>query len=133
MNQNMFNFAVGVAGAAIGYAFGAWSQLLNFFMLVIVIDYVTGIAASIKEKKGLNSNFGFWGIAKKGLMLVVVMLAHRADLLLGTEVAMTGAIYFYVANELISITENYGRLGLPLPDRVKRLIQVLRDKGGGGE
>ncbi|MEC0264413.1 phage holin family protein [Paenibacillus anseongense] len=56
-------------------------------------------------------------------------MAHRMDILLGSSVIMTGAIYFYLANELISITENYGRLGLPMPDQVKQVIQVLKAKG----
>lgn len=53
----------------------------------------------------------------------------QTDILLGTSVIMTGAIYFYLANELISISENYGRLGLPLPTQVKQVIQVLKNKG----
>jgi phage-related holin len=53
------------------------------------------------------------------------------DLLLGSDVLMVGAIYFYLANELISVTENYGRLGLPLPDQIKRIIAVLKDRGAG--
>lgn len=125
-------FIVSSCSAAIGtmitYAFGGWSDLLSFFLLTIAIDYVTGIAASIKEGKGLDSNTGFWGLARKGLILLVILLAHRLDLLLNTNIVMNASIFFYLANELISITENYGRLGLPMPDKLKQTIEVLRNK-----
>ena len=112
------------------YLFGGWSELISFFLLAIVIDYVTGLAASIKEGKGLSSKVGFWGLAKKGLMLLVVILAHWLDVLMGTDVIMIGSIYFYLANELISVTENYGRLGLPLPNRIREIIAIFKQKGG---
>jgi toxin secretion/phage lysis holin len=85
----------------------------------------------MREQRGLNSQVGYWGLARKGLMLLVIMLAHRMDILMDTDLMMTGAIYFYLANELISITENYGRLGLPLPSFLKQMIQVLRGKEEG--
>ncbi|OAB34211.1 holin [Paenibacillus glacialis] len=111
------------------YFFGGWTELISFFLLAIVIDYGTGLAASIKEGKGLSSKVGFWGLAKKGLMMLVVILAHRLDVLFGSDVIMIGAIYFYLANELISITENYGRLGLPLPKQIKDVIAILKKRG----
>lgn len=117
-----------IIGIIVTYAFGGWSELLSFFLLAIVVDYVTGISASVKEKTGLNSEVGFWGLAKKGFMLLVILLAHRMDMLLTTDFIMTGAIYFYLANELLSITENYGRLGLPLPNSVRKAIEVLKGK-----
>jgi toxin secretion/phage lysis holin len=132
MNQILFNTMAGASASLLTYAFGGWSDLLGFFLLVIVIDYITGVSASLKEGKGLNSEVGFWGLCKKVLMLVVIALAHRADIVMDTEILMIGAIYFYLANELISITENYGRLGLPLPDNIKKLIAVLKDRGESG-
>jgi toxin secretion/phage lysis holin len=121
--------STGVLGAVLTYSFGGWSELLSFFLMAMVVDYVTGIGASIKEQSGLSSKTGFLGIFKKFLMAVVVVMAHRMDILLGSNVIMTGAIYFYLANEFISITENYGRLGLPLPAQVKQVIKVLKNKG----
>ncbi|MBD0381273.1 phage holin family protein [Paenibacillus sedimenti] len=119
----------GVLGAILTYSFGGWSEVFGFLLLAIVIDYVSGLAASIIEGKGLSSKEGFKGLFKKFFMILIVMLAHRIDILLGTNIIMTGAIYFYLANELISITENYGRIGLPLPNGVKQVIQVLKNKG----
>ncbi|MDR6553843.1 phage holin family protein [Paenibacillus qinlingensis] len=131
MNQINFNLITATLGLIATYAFGGWNELIGLFLMAILVDYITGMAASIKEQQGLNSQVGFWGLARKGLMLLVIMLAHRMDILLDTDLMMTGAIYFYLANEFISITENYGRLGLPLPIFLKQMIQVLRSKGEG--
>ncbi|GKU79928.1 holin family protein [Paenibacillus sp. L3-i20] len=119
----------GVLGSIITFAFGSWTESLTFLLVAIAVDYITGVSASLTEGKGLSSALGSWGLARKGLMLLVILLAHRIDVLMDTSgVTMGAAIYFYIANELISITENYGRLGLPLPDRIRRIIEVLRNK-----
>lgn len=117
-------------GIFTSYAFGGWSEAMSFLFVVMAVDYLTGCLASVKEGKGLSSSVGGWGLAKKGLMLLVILLSHRADVLLeSNNIAVTGAIYFYIANELISIIENFGRLGLPLPAQLKNLIAVLQNKG----
>ncbi|MFF2888779.1 holin family protein [Paenibacillus sp. NPDC057967] len=119
----------GIVGSIITFAFGGWVESLTVLVVAMGMDYVSGVAASIKEGKGLNSAFGAWGLARKGLMLLVILLAHRVDILLETSnVTMGAAIYFYIANELISITENYGRMGLPLPEKIRKLIAVLKEK-----
>ncbi len=117
-------------GAAVTFSFGIWNESLTFLLISMAVDYFTGVAASIKEGSGLNSSVGFWGLFKKGLILLVMMITHRLDILLGADMIMGGAVFFYIANELLSIIENYGRLGLPLPDRLKRIVQVLRDRAG---
>lgn len=119
----------GILGSIITFAFGSWIESLTLLVVTMGIDYVTGVAASIKEGRGLNSAFGAWGLARKGLMLLVILLAHRIDILMDlNNVTMGAAIYFYIANELISITENYGRIGLPMPDRLREMIEVLKRK-----
>lgn len=132
--QLILNGGAGVFGAFIGFAFGRWTEALTFLLLAIVIDIISGITASLKEGRGLSSAIGSAGLAKKGLMLLVIILAHRIDVLMDLEaVVMTGAVYFYIANELVSITENIGRSGVPLPGAVKKMIAVLKDKGGVSE
>ncbi|WP_438349727.1 phage holin family protein [Paenibacillus sp. FA6] len=120
----------GVIGTIFAFLFGGWTQVLTVFLIVIIIDYITGVLAAIKTKSGLNSKIGFWGLTRKALMFLVILIAHQMDLLLGNgiEAVKSGVIYFYMANELISITENYGQLGLPLPDQITRLIAVLKNK-----
>lgn len=130
MNTMVIQGASGVAGAVLAFAFGGWNDLLSVFLVIIIIDYVTGVLAAIKDRSGLNSKIGFWGLTRKALMFLVILLAHQLDILLGHDmgVVKSGAVYFYMANELISITENYGRLGLPLPNKVTRIITVLKNK-----
>ena len=128
MKQITLNSGIAVVGSFLTYLFGGWSELLAFLLFVIAADYVTGIFASIIEKKGLSSAIGYKGIIKKFGIIIIVALAHQLDGLLEMEVLMTGAIYFFLANELISITENYGRMNLPLPPQIKNIIKVLKDK-----
>ncbi|OAB43965.1 phage holin family protein [Paenibacillus antarcticus] len=130
MNTLVIQGASGLVGTVVAFTFGGWSDLLSIFLVVILIDYVTGVLAAIKDRSGLNSKIGFWGITRKALMFIVILLAHQMDILLGQDlgVVKSGAIYFYMANELISITENYGRLGLPLPNKVTRIIKILKNK-----
>ncbi len=119
----------GAAGALVTFAFGSWTESLTFLLVAMGVDYVTGVLAAVKSGKGLNSAVGFWGLARKGLSLLVILLAHRVDILLDTgNMTMAAAVYFYIANELLSITENYGKLGLPLPDRIRKAIEVLKQK-----
>ncbi len=122
-----------ILGAAISFSFGVWTESLTFLLVVMAIDYFTGVAAAIREDSGLNSNIGFWGLFKKVLILLAMLIAHRLDVLLGIEVVMGSAVFFYIANELLSIIENYGRMGLPMPARLKKIIQVLRDRAGEDE
>lgn len=117
-------------GAVISFSFGVWNESLTFLLVLMAIDYITGVAAAIKDGSGLNSNIGFWGLFKKGLILLMMIIAHRLDLLLGIDIVMGSAVFFYIANELLSVIENYGRLGLPLPERIKRIVLVLRDRAG---
>ncbi|MBD8498588.1 MULTISPECIES: phage holin family protein [Paenibacillus] len=126
MNQLAVNTFAGVMGGILTFLFGAWDPLITLFMLMILIDYLSGLAASVREGKGLSSNAGFWGLAKKALMLLIIGMAYHMDLLFGTNGFRDGAICFYMVNELLSITENYGRLGLPLPDRIKQIMSVLK-------
>ncbi|MCG7405954.1 phage holin family protein [Paenibacillus sp. ACRRX] len=126
MKQTILNSVCGAFGVVITFMFGEWSQLLTLFLITISIDYISGIVASLKSGTGLNSLIGYWGLAKKGLMLLIITLAHHMDVVFATTWVMNGAISFYMANELISITENYGRIGLPLPDAVKRVIATLK-------
>lgn len=126
MNPALMNMMLGLVGAFFTFAFGGWSQLLILLCIAMAIDYITGVAAVIRTGSKLNSKIGFWGLTRKGLMLLVILLAHQIDLLIGTDVVKGGAMYFYLANELISITENYSRIGLPLPAKLKEIIELVK-------
>ncbi len=126
MNPALVNMLLGLVGAYFTFAFGGWTQLLILLCIAMAIDYITGVAAAIRTGDKLNSKIGFWGLTRKGLMLLVILLANQLDLLMGTDVIKGGAIYFYLANELISITENYARIGLPFPTKVKEIINMVK-------
>lgn len=124
----LYSSACAAAGAATGYFYGEWSPLLGILIAFVAIDYATGIIAAIYLKE-LSSKIGFRGIAKKVLVFLIVAAAHLADQALGTDrVLMHATIYFYLANELISILENAGRTGLPLPQQIKDAVQMLKKK-----
>ncbi|MDU0200175.1 phage holin family protein [Paenibacillus sp. MAH-36] len=117
--------------ALTAYAFGGWTGLLGFLALASGIDYVTGVLASVKEGQKLSSSVGYWGLMKKALMFTAIMLAHQLDVSQGTTIIMQGAIYSFLVNELISISENYGRLGLPLPKPLQDAITLIKSKISG--
>jgi len=126
-----FKGGVAVCGSLVTFLFGGWSAVLGALLALIVADYVTGFAAAGVEGK-LSSAVGFRGIARKVAIVTVVAVAHLVDSAMGTNhVLRDGAIWFYLANELLSITENVGRIGLPLPPILKQAVEVLRGKGGG--
>jgi toxin secretion/phage lysis holin len=127
MKQIAANSGIAFIGSAIAYFFGEWSQLLMLFFFVIIMDYITGLMAAIIEKN-VSSAIGFKGLIKKFAMVLIIALCHQLDKFTGNSVIMTGAIFFFLANELVSITENYGRIGLPLPPQLKNIIKTLRDK-----
>ena len=127
MKQIAVNSSAGFIGSIVAYLFGEWSQMLMLFFFVIIMDYLTGVMAAVVEKN-LSSAVGYKGLIKKFGMVLLVVLAHQLDKFTGQSIIMTGAIFFFIANELISITENYGRIGLPLPPQLKNVIKMLRDK-----
>jgi toxin secretion/phage lysis holin len=93
------------------------------------MDYISGVLAAGKEGK-LNSDIGLWGIARKVSIFVVVAIAHLVDTALGdAHLFRDAAIFFYLANEVLSITENLGRIGAPIPGIIKQAVEVLRGKG----
>jgi toxin secretion/phage lysis holin len=120
---------VATGGALISYLYGGWSALLGVLLAFVVIDYALGVAASFYEGK-LNSKVGAKGIVKKVIMFVIVAVAHLVDTVFGDgHLFRDATIFFYIANELLSITENAGRMGVNLPLGIKKAIEVLKSKG----
>jgi toxin secretion/phage lysis holin len=128
--DNVIKTAVAVSGAVASYLFGGWSSLLSILLTFVVLDYITGVVAAGKEGK-LNSEVGMWGIAKKVGIFAIVAIAHLVDTALGdAHLFRDAAIFFYLANEILSITENLGRLGVPIPTVIQKAVEVLRQKSG---
>jgi len=128
--EQTVKFVVAVSGAAASFLFGGWTQLLSILLVFVALDYVFGVAAAAKEGK-LSSAVGAWGIPKKVAIFAIVAVAHLVDTALGdAHLFRDMAIFFYLANELLSLIENAGRLGAPIPPGLKQAVEVLRGKSG---
>lgn len=124
--KTLINFITGTLLAGVMYFLGGWDTALQTLLLVMVLDYITGVCKAIKQKK-LNSRTGLLGILKKFGYLVIVALAVVIDNLAGeTGVVRTMVIYFFVANDGLSILENWGGMGLPLPKKIFELLEQLK-------
>lgn len=124
---------VACVGAAIASLFGGWNGAMTTLVILMLIDYVTGIIvagvfhASPKSSGGaLSSAVGFKGICRKFVILLIVVVACRVDLLLDTNIVRDATCIGFCANELVSITENAGLMGIPLPRKLVEAIEVLR-------
>lgn len=115
-----------------GYCFGGWSVMLDILLALIVLDYISGVIAAGAEGGTISSKVGFKRLPKKVLILLLVALGHQIDKMMGNgNEVMNAFCFFYAANELLSITENCGRAGVPVPDYLVKFIDVLKAKGGG--
>lgn len=121
-----------VGGVLVGLL-GGWDIALQVLVLFVVLDYATGVAAAWYEKT-LNSNVGLRGIAKKIFLFVPVVVGYWFDVVMSTEIFRSLVIFFYIANEGLSILENLGRAGVPIPSPLKVALEQLREeKNKGGE
>lgn len=126
MNKDIQFFSA-LLGAIIGFLFGKIDGLLIALLVVIVLDYITGLVHA-KINKSLSSAVGFKGLAKKGFILAIVIVGNIVD----TQILGSGSIFrsavicFYLANESISILENAGNIGVPLPKKLKDILIQLR-------
>lgn len=126
--DNIIKTLVAVSGAAASFLFGGWSSLLSILLAFVVIDYISGITAAGLRGE-LNSEVGLVGIAKKVAIFGVVAVGHLVDTALGdAHLFRDAAIFFYLANEVLSILENIGRIGVPVPEKLKNAVEVLRQK-----
>jgi len=133
--DKILKFLAGIAGAICGL-FGEWSTTLTILVAVMAIDYVSGVivAACGKSPKteagGLSSKVGFIGIAKKCFVMLMVLLATMLDRAIGNEtmVFQTSLVFYYIANEGLSVLENAALMGLPFPEKLKKALEALRDR-----
>ena len=116
-------------GGWLGWFLGGCDGLLIALLAFVAIDYVTGVMCAIVDKK-LSSSVGFRGIFKKILIFALVGVGHILDtMVIGTgSVLRTAVIFFYLSNEGISLIENAGHLGLPIPAKLKAVLEQLHDR-----
>ncbi len=125
---NYIKVIVMALGTGITWLLGSWDKALVVLIVFMVLDYGTGLLRAWINKE-VSSDVGLMGIARKGLIFVVLIVAVMLDRLLntGTWVFRTLVCYFYIANEGISLLENCAGLGLPIPEKIKDALAQLKD------
>lgn len=126
---------LGAVGGWISWLLGGWDSAVVTLLIFMAIDYISGLAvagvfhASRKTDSGaLESRAGWKGICKKAMTLLFVLIAHRLDMVIGTTYIRDAVVIAFVANELISIVENAGLMGVPLPAVIEKSIDLLQKK-----
>lgn len=127
---------IGMVGGVVSSLFGGWDGFLQGLVLFMVVDWVLGVVNAAIFKKstktssgGYSSDVGFKGLVKKGVILVMVLVAARIDAILGVSVVRDAVCIAYLANELASIIETIGQMGIPIPAPIEKAIDILQAKG----
>lgn len=125
----------GAIGGAVASAIGGWSATLSVLVGCMAVDYGMGLlvagvfhASTKSPGGGLESKAGWKGLARKCATLLIVVVAHCADVLLGTDYIRNAAAIGFCVNEMLSILENAGRMGLPVPKALQKAIDALKDR-----
>lgn len=128
-------FGVGVVGSAIASLFGGWDAALVTLLIFMGIDYLTGLIVagvfhqSPKSEGGaLESRAGWKGLCRKGVTLLIVLVGCRLDVVMGSNFIRDAVVIAFIANETLSIIENAGLMGLPIPTVITKAIEVLKKK-----
>ncbi|MBI4857308.1 MAG: phage holin family protein [Acetobacterium woodii] len=127
---SIWRYSWALVGGLIGQLLGGWDGFLLCLTAFVVIDYLTGVLAAAQQQR-LSSAQGFRGILRKILIFTVVAMGHLLDttLLGGSGAPLRSAmIFFYIANEGLSITENLAALGVPIPKRLKQVVAELGEE-----
>lgn len=135
LKETSFLTIFGVVGGIISSAFGGWDSALTTLVIFMGIDYITGLmVAGIFKRSGktengaLESRAGFKGLCRKGVTLLIVLVACRLDMMIGTNFVRDASVLAFCANECISIIENAGLMGIPIPSVIMKSIEVLKSK-----
>lgn len=126
---NTTQIILAAVGGWLGYFLGGCDGLVYALLLFVAADYVTGVMCAVVDKR-LSSEIGFKGICKKVLIFVLVGLANILDVhIIGMgSVLRTAVIFFYISNEGVSLLENAAHLGLPVPEKLKDILQQLHNR-----
>lgn len=139
MKDNIFFTIIGLFGSLVTNLFGGWSAAMTTLLIFMAIDYITGLMVagifknSTKTKTGgLESKAGWKGLCRKGVTLFVVLVASQLDIVMGSSFIRDAVVIAFIANETISIVENAGLMGVPIPEVIIKAIDVLKQKSEGG-
>lgn len=133
--KDLFCTAAGLIGSAICWAFGGWDAALTALVICMSVDYISGSIVALvfhnsrkTESGSYNSGYGLKGLCKKGLMLLFVIVAVQADKLLGSQYIRDAVCIGFCSNEILSIVENLGLAGVPMPQAVVKALEQLQEK-----
>ena len=126
---------LGITGAFLSWAFGGWDAALTALMICICVDYISGSLVALvfhnsnkSDTGAYSSAYGLKGLCKKGLMLMFVLVAVQIDRLIGAEYVRDAVCIGFCSNEILSITENLGLAGVPMPQAVVKALEQLQKK-----
>lgn len=138
--KEMIYTCLGIIGAAIASFFGGWSASMTTLLVLMGFDYLSGlIVAGVfhsspkTENGGLESRAGWKGLFRKGMTLLIIYIANRIDIMLGTNYFRDATCIAFIVNEILSIIENAGIMGVPLPKVFIKAIEVLKDRADQSE
>lgn len=131
---NMIQAVFTMVGGWLGYFLGGCDGLLFALVVFVAMDYITGVMCAAADQK-LSSEVGFKGICRKVLIFMMAGIANVLDVqIIGNgSVLRTAVIFFYLSNEGVSLLENAGHLGLPIPSRLKAVLEQLHDRSEDGD
>lgn len=119
----------GVTGTVLSYFFGAWNTAIETLVVLMVIDYISGVlAAYINPHLVLNSQRGFRGILKKIMILMLVSLGHFLDTVVGSQLICSAVTFFFLGNEGLSVIENAAKAGVPIPRKLRDTLEQLANE-----
>lgn len=128
-------FVLGIVGGAISSYLGGWDTALQTLIIFMALDYITGLIVagvfhkSTKSESGaLESRAGFKGLCRKGVALLIVLMGCQLDLMAGTDFIRDACVIAFVTNEALSIIENAGLMGVPVPEVITKGIEILKSK-----
>ena len=135
MELNFMKGFIGIIGALVASLFGGWDTALVTLLIFMAIDYSSGLIVAAVFKKSsktetgtLESRAGFKGLFRKGMILLIVLIACRLDLVMNTNFIRDAVVIAYIVNESISIIENAGLMGIPVPKAIIKAIDILKRK-----
>lgn len=139
MWEKIIKYIAVLAGAVAGL-YGAWTSALTILAVMMAVDYLTGVLLAVTGKSpkteggGLSSKIGFAGIAKKGFVMLIVLVATQLDRAIGNTamIFQTATVFYYIANEGLSILENADLMGVPFPSFVRERLESMREERDGG-
>lgn len=133
--KEYFCTAVGLIGGVIASLYGGWDAALQTLIICMAVDYITGLIvagvfhASPKTKTGtLESRAGWKGLCRKGMSLLIVLVACRLDAVMGYSFVRDAVVIGFIANETLSIIENAGLMGVPIPKVLARAVDILKQR-----